>query len=83
MIPFDLLSPETGHPLKADGAHALRDVETGQRWPVIDAIPYLRINREPLVERVLAHLDAGEPDEALGALQPVAGRPHPRTSQAA
>ena len=65
MIPCDLLSPETGHPLKADGAHALRDVETGQRWPVIDGIPYLRTGRERLVEVVLEALDADREDEAL------------------
>ena len=46
MIPFELHSPDTGNPLKADGPHALRDGETGARWPVIDGIPYLRINRE-------------------------------------
>ncbi|ONF50380.1 class I SAM-dependent methyltransferase [Methylobacterium radiotolerans] len=68
MIPFELRSPDTGNPLKADGPHALRDAETGVRWPVIDGIPYLRINRAALIERVLAHLDAGEPDEALAAL---------------
>ncbi len=65
MIPFDLLSPETGHPLKADGAHALRDVESGQRWPVIDGIPYLRTGRARLVEVMLEALDAGRADEAL------------------
>ncbi len=68
MIPFSLVSPSTGHPLKPDAPHALRDAETGERWPVIDGIPYLRIGREALVERVLAHLDAGEADEALCAL---------------
>ncbi len=68
MIPFELCSPETGNPLRADRPHSLADAETGARWPVIDGIPYLRINREALVERVLAHLDAGEPDEALAAL---------------
>jgi SAM-dependent methyltransferase len=68
MIPFELTSPDTGNPLKADGPHALRDAETGARWPVIDGIPYLRVNREALIERVLAHLDAGEADEALAAL---------------
>ncbi|MHB2210225.1 class I SAM-dependent methyltransferase [Methylobacterium sp. CM6257] len=68
MIPFELISPDTGNPLKADGPHALRDAGTGARWPVIDGIPYLRVGREALVERVLAHLDAGEPDEALAAL---------------
>lgn len=68
MIPFELQSPQTGNPLKPDAPHALRDAGTGARWPVIDGIPYLRVGREALVERVLAHLDAGEPDEALAAL---------------
>ncbi len=68
MIPFELRSPQTGNPLKPDAPHALRDAGTGARWPVIDGIPYLRVGREALVERVLAHLDAGEPDEALAAL---------------
>ena len=68
MIPFQLRSPETGNALKSDSQHSLRDVETEARWPVIDAIPYLRVNREALIERVLAHLDAGEADEALAAL---------------
>ncbi|MDP4021556.1 methyltransferase domain-containing protein [Methylobacterium sp. NEAU 140] len=68
MIPFDLRSPSTGNALKADAPHALRDAETGERWPVIDGIPYLRVGRAALVERVLAHLDAGELDEALCAL---------------
>ena len=68
MIPFDLRSPETGNPLRADRPHSLADTETGARWPVIDGIPYLRIGREALVERVLAHLDGGEPDEALAIL---------------
>jgi len=68
MIPFALLSPETGHPLKVDGAHALRDAETGARWPVIDGIPYLRVGRADLVARTLALLDAGKVDEALAGL---------------
>ncbi|WP_238184804.1 class I SAM-dependent methyltransferase, partial [Methylobacterium trifolii] len=68
MIPFALRSPQTGHALKSDTPHSLRDAEDGARWPVIDGIPYLRTGSEALVERVLAHLDAGEPDEALAAL---------------
>ena len=68
MIPFPLRSPTTGNPLKPDAPHALRDAVTGERWPVIDAVAYLRIGRAALIERVLAHLDAGEADEALGAL---------------
>ncbi|MGV7033252.1 class I SAM-dependent methyltransferase [Methylobacterium symbioticum] len=68
MIPFDLRSPETGNPLRADRPHSLADTETGARWPVIDGIPYLRIDRADTIERVLAHLDGGEPDEALSIL---------------
>ncbi|WP_232630518.1 class I SAM-dependent methyltransferase [Methylobacterium sp. Leaf118] len=65
MIPFDLLSPDTGHRLKPDGAHALRDAETGARWPVIDGIPYLRTGRAELAAAALAHLDADRVEEAL------------------
>lgn len=68
MIPFDLRSPETGNALKPDTPHSLRDGGTGARWPVIDAIPYLRVGRADLVARVLAHLDAGEGEAALVAL---------------
>ncbi|WP_375466240.1 methyltransferase domain-containing protein [uncultured Methylobacterium sp.] len=68
MIPFDLRSPETGHPLVSDTSHSLRDGGSDARWPVIDGIPYLRVGRAALVSRVLAHLDAGEGDAALVAL---------------
>ena len=68
MIPFALLSPETGRPLKADGRHALRDAGDGTRWPVIDGIPYLRTGRADLVAATLARLDAGRRDEALAGL---------------
>ncbi|GEP01673.1 class I SAM-dependent methyltransferase [Methylobacterium haplocladii] len=68
MIPFDLLSPETGNPLEADGAHILRDAETGARWPVLDGIPYLRTNRGELIAATLAHIDAGDTDAALAGL---------------
>ena len=68
MIPFALLSPETGEALKADTAHSLREAGTGVRWPVIDGIPYLRTNRSDLVERTLKLLDAGETDLALEGL---------------
>lgn len=68
MIPFPLRSPTTGNPLKADAPHALRDPGDGARWPVIDGIPYLRVGREALVDRALAHLDAGESDAALCAV---------------
>src|SRR4051812_41111353 len=68
MIPFSLSSPETGNALKPDTPHSLRDEETGDRWPVIDGIPYLRTNRRDLVARTLAHLDAEEAEEALVGL---------------
>jgi SAM-dependent methyltransferase len=58
-----LVSPETGLPLRADTPHSLTD-GTG-RWPVIDAIPFLRVGRADLAAAALARLDAGEADEAL------------------
>jgi SAM-dependent methyltransferase len=68
MIPFPLKSPETGNGLSPDTPHSLRDAQTGERWPVIDAIPYLRTNREDLVAQTLALLDAGKADLALEGL---------------
>lgn len=65
MIPFELLSPETGNGLRPDTRHSLADAGTGARWPVIDGIPYLRTGREDLVTQALAYLDGGEADEAL------------------
>ncbi len=68
MIPFDLFSPETGNLLKADGEHALRDTKTDARWPIVDGIPYLRINREKLIAETLERLDAGDETAALVGL---------------
>ena len=68
MIPFELLSPETGHPLRPDTPHSLADASNGARWPVVDGIPYLRTNRIELIEGVLARLDSGDADEALALL---------------
>lgn len=65
MIPFDLLSPQTGNGLRSDTPHSLADVGTGARWPVIDGIPYLRTGRVELVAKALAYLDAKAPEEAL------------------
>ena len=58
-------SPVTGEALVAEGA-ALRD-EAG-RWPVVCGIPYLRVGREPLVERALAALDDGDEPAAAAEL---------------
>jgi SAM-dependent methyltransferase len=66
MIPFDLHSPLSGAALERDGRHAL--VAVGERWPVVDGIPYLRIGRENLVGAVLSALDAGREEDALALL---------------
>ncbi|WP_375428698.1 class I SAM-dependent methyltransferase [uncultured Sphingomonas sp.] len=65
MIP--LLSPTSGQPLEHDTPHSLAD-GWGGRWPVVDDIPYLRVESEGLVALALGHLDGGRPDEALVAL---------------
>jgi hypothetical protein len=61
-----LRSPTSGQPLVADTPHSL--AAPGERWPVVDGIPYLRIGSEGLVAVALDHLDAGCPDDALVAL---------------
>ncbi|PAX08643.1 class I SAM-dependent methyltransferase [Sphingomonas lenta] len=65
MIP--LRSPTSGQPLRADTPHSLAD-GWGGRWPVVDGIPFLRVEQEGLVAVALDHLDRGDPDEALVAL---------------
>jgi len=52
-----LRSPLTGAALVADG-HAL--VATGERWPVIDGIPFLRAGRAALAAAALERLDDGD-----------------------
>jgi SAM-dependent methyltransferase len=59
-------SPLTGRPLIADTPHSL--AAPGERWPVVDGIPYLRTDSEGLVAVALDHLDADCPDDALVAL---------------
>jgi SAM-dependent methyltransferase len=59
-------SPVDGGPLHPDGEHALAG--RCRRWPVVDGIPYLRIGRDDLADAALAHLDAGQPDQALALL---------------
>ena len=61
-----LRSPLSGRVLVADTPHSL--AVAGERWPVIDAIAYLRTGRDALVARVLAHLDAGDTAAALALL---------------
>jgi SAM-dependent methyltransferase len=64
VIPFRLLSPVSGKPLKPDGDHSLSD-GSGERWPVVDGIPFLRSGRDALIAATLADLDAGRREEAL------------------
>ena len=59
-----LISPISRRPLLADTPHSLGD-GTGERWPVVDGIAYLRIGRASLVARALACLDACDRDAAL------------------
>ena len=59
-----LASPVTGRPLDADTPHSLSD-GAGERWPVVDGIPYLRVGREVLVADTLAALDRARAEDAL------------------
>lgn len=61
-----LVSPVTGQTLAYDTLHSL--AAPGERWPVVDGIPYLRVDSEGLAAVALDHLDAGCPDDALIAL---------------
>ena len=62
-------SPTTGRRLVADTPYSLAPAGgTGERWPVVDGIPYLRTDSEGLVAVALDHLDAGCPEDALVAL---------------
>ncbi|HVF93079.1 MAG TPA: methyltransferase domain-containing protein [Sphingomonas sp.] len=61
-----LRSPLSGRVLIPDTAHSL--AAPGERWPVVDGIPYLRVESEGLVALALDHLDAGCPGDALVAL---------------
>lgn len=60
-------SPTSCRALHPDTAHSLAD-GAGERWPVIDAIPYLRTGREKLVAAALERLDAGDREGALALL---------------
>ncbi|WP_407524364.1 class I SAM-dependent methyltransferase [Methylobacterium oryzisoli] len=68
MIPFGLRSPVTGEPLHHDTPHSLREGRKGPRWPVVDGIPFLRVDRDDLVREALGHLDKGAPGHALELL---------------
>ena len=59
-------SPSNGELLRADTPHSLTDGEA--RWPVIDAIPYLRAGSEARAAEAVAQLDAGRADDAAALL---------------
>jgi hypothetical protein len=63
---MQLVSPVTGAPLAPDADGHL--VAPGERWPVVDGIPYLRTGREELIARVFALIDGGHGMQALLAL---------------
>ncbi|GAC1345329.1 MAG: hypothetical protein NVSMB18_24810 [Acetobacteraceae bacterium] len=56
-------SPVSGQALSADTPHSL--AAAGERWPVVEGIPFLRANRRELADRALAALDDGRADHAL------------------
>lgn len=60
-------SPLTGRPLSVDSLHSLSD-GTGERWPVVDGIAYLRIGSEALAAAALDALDRGDRTAALEML---------------
>ncbi len=60
---LELHSPVTGRPLLADGSHSL--AADGERWPVLEGIPFLRADRRALADAALAALDAGDAESAL------------------
>ncbi len=67
MTPWQVVrSPVSGLPLHADTAHSVSDGR--ERWPVVEAIPFLRADRRALADVALAALDAGLAFEATVAL---------------
>lgn len=61
-----LLDPELKLPLASDRPWSLTAGE--KRWPVVEGIPFLRVNREDLRVAALEALDVGDPPRALGLL---------------
>ena len=57
-----LRSPVTGRVLTRVGDALVAD---GERWPVVDEIAFLRVDRRSLADAALSHLDAGDRDGAL------------------
>lgn len=59
----ELKSPFSGKFLRRDSAHSLTDGE--RRFPLIEEIPFLRANRDELIEMTLRKLDSGFEKDAL------------------
>ena len=57
-----LLSPLSRQPLHPDTPHTI--AAPGERWPVIEGIPFLRTNRDALVADAIHLLDEGHEAEA-------------------
>ena len=64
--PSGLLSPLSRQVLHVETPHSL--AANGERWPVVDGIPFLRTGRDALIADTLFELDEGRPDEALALL---------------
>ncbi|MBE7218642.1 MAG: methyltransferase type 11, partial [Caulobacteraceae bacterium] len=62
-----LRSPVSGQPLAPEGPHALSD-GAGERWPVVDGVPYLRAGSRALADAALERLDGGDREGALALL---------------
>jgi SAM-dependent methyltransferase len=60
------VSPLSRQNLAVETPHSL--AAPGERWPVVEGIPYLRMGREALVADTLHLLDEGRDDEALALL---------------
>ncbi len=61
-----LIGPDSGLPLRRDQPWSLSDGRT--RWPVVEGIPFLRVNRDSLRLETLAALDSGDGRRALSIL---------------
>ncbi len=62
-----LRSPISRRALAAYCPHALSD-GAGERWPVVDGVPYLRAGSTALAQAALERLDGGDRESALALL---------------
>ncbi len=60
------ISPASGAALHRTAPHVLAAGD--ERWPVIDDIPFLRLDRRALADRALAAIDAGDASRAAAIL---------------